>query len=99
MIQSSHFSPPPFRIDRLSHAATSFAGDASLLAAGGAFLAIALLAVAAAGLVIAGEAAHSQLRLATASVDALAALQAQDLCASRPVCPDPLQRPAATRVC
>ncbi|SFM68864.1 hypothetical protein SAMN05444747_107325 [Variovorax sp. OV329] len=87
-------------MDPLSHAATSIVGDASLLAAGGAFLAIALLAVAAAGLVIAGEAAHSQLRLATVSLDAMSDMRDGDICSARPVCANPQQHLSSIqRVC
>ena len=70
MIQGQQ-SSQPLRMGRMSRAAVSIAADASLLAAAGAFLGVTLLAVAAAGLVVAGGVAHSQLKLATASVEAL----------------------------
>ena len=87
--QSSH----SLDVGSVSRAALVVVGDASLLAAAGAFLGVALLAVAAAGLVVAGEAAHSQLRLVTASVDALTDTPS-DVCTSRPLCVNPLQQHA-----
>lgn len=62
MIQSTH-SLHSHGSRRISRAVTSMAADASLLAAGGTLLAMALLTVAAAGLLVAGGAGHSQLRL------------------------------------
>jgi len=60
MIQSTHSSHSSGSW-RISRAVTSTAADVSLVAACGAFLALALLTVAAAGLLVAGGAAHSQL--------------------------------------
>jgi len=77
-------------VGQMSRAAIAFVADASLLAGAGAFLGVALLAVAAAGLVVAGGAAHSQLKLVTASIDALADTP-DDVCSSPPVCVNPLQ--------
>lgn len=67
-------------------------------AASGAFLSVALIAIVAAGAVAGGEAGHSQLRLASATIETMTALQ--DVCSTKPVCANPqLQQPAVSRVC
>ena len=72
--------------------------SSTTLVATGSFMAVALIAVMSAGAIARGEAGHSQLRLATASVQTMAAVQ--DMCTSRPMCANPqLQQPAVSHAC
>lgn len=78
--------------------ATEGAATTLLIAGSVTFLASALLAVAAAGMLVAGGVAQAQVRLASASVDTMFSMQ--EVCTSRPHCANPLRhQPAVRNVC
>lgn len=88
--------PVSLGIRRISHAATSIAADASLLAASGAFVAIVVLAVGAAGLLVAGGVACSQVKLVSASVEVMGGTR-DDVCSTRALCVRTWAHEARTR--